>query len=135
MNIAEVKYLGNLRTEAKHLRSGNKFITDAPTDNKGKGEAFSPTDLMATSLATCMLTLMGITANENNIPLESANVDVEKVMGSNPRKVDVIRLHFDVQASGISNEDQQKLADAARNCPVALSLREDLQQEVSFNFQ
>jgi len=134
MSISEVKYLGNLRTEAKHLRSGNKFITDAPIDNKGKGEAFSPTDLMATSLATCMLTLMGITSNQYDIPLQSANVDVEKIMGSNPRKVDVIRLHFEVETSGISADEQQKLEKAARNCPVALSLREDLKQEVTFNF-
>lgn len=134
MSISAVKYLGNLRTEAKHLRSGNKFITDAPIDNKGKGEAFSPTDLMATSLATCMLTIMGITSNHNDIPLQSANVDVEKIMGSNPRKVDVIRLHFEVETPGISADEQQKLEKAARNCPVALSLREDLKQEVTFNF-
>ena len=84
---SKVIYKGALRTEATHIRSGNTIITDAPTDNKGKGEAFSPTDLVATALASCMLTIMGIKANESNINIEGASAEVKKIMATGPRRI------------------------------------------------
>ena len=107
MTKMKTVYLGNLRTEAEHLQSGNKIITDAPLDNNGKGEAFSPTDLLATSLGSCMLTIMGISAPAYGYNLEGTVIETEKIMGTNPRRV--VELKLDITFPKDNNyTDQQK---------------------------
>ena len=129
--IAKVLYSGNLRTEATHLASNQKIITDAPIDNHGKGEAFSPTDLVATSLASCMLTIMGIIADRNQINIDGATAEVKKNMGENPRRISEIRIEFNFFNS-ISLEDRKKLERAARSCPVSNSLSKNLSEKLNF---
>lgn len=128
------KYLGNLRTEDIHLKSSNKIITDAPTDNNGKGEAFSPTDLVCASLVSCMMTIMGIRAQKNDIKLEGLSADVTKVMAANPRKIAKIKVSFTLEDTNASEEQKEMLKEAALTCPVALSLNPDINQDVSFDF-
>lgn len=130
----KTKYLGQLRTQSVHLKSGNNLITDAPVDNKGKGEAFSPTDLLATSLATCMLTVMGIAANNHKLNIDGIDCDVTKIMTANPRKVSEIKIEFNFPKNNFSEEQKKILQDAAYSCPVAFSLHPDLQKNVTFNF-
>lgn len=128
------KYLGGLRTEAVHLKSSNKIITDAPTDNNGKGEAFSPTDLVSSALSSCMMTLMGMAAEREGIALEGLTAEVTKIMAANPRKIAEIQINFskpDLHATDIQKE---KLKRAALTCPVALSLSDSIRQTVTFNF-
>jgi uncharacterized OsmC-like protein len=128
------RYQGDLRTEAVHLKSGNQLITDAPTDNNGKGEAFSPTDLVCASLASCMMTIMGIRAQKNSIYLRGLQADITKVMAHDPRKIAKIRISFSLESTNADEKQLQMLKDAALTCPVALSLNPDIQQDVSFNF-
>jgi len=128
------KYLGNLRTEDIHLKSSNKIITDAPTDNNGKGEAFSPTDLVCASLVSCMMTIMGIRAQKNDINLQGLSADVTKVMAANPRKIAKIKVSFTLVDTNASTEQKEMLKEAALTCPVALSLNPDIKQDVSFDF-
>ncbi len=134
MDTALVKYLGGLRTEAVHLRSGEKIITDAPLDNLGQGAAFSPTDLMSTSLACCMMTLMGIAAEGRSIQLNGLQARVVKHMATGPRRVERIEVHFELDGKGLDDKQRSILEHAARTCPVALSLREELVQEVTFTY-
>lgn len=135
MQVSEVVYKGSLRTEATHLKSGQTIFTDAPPDNKGKGEAFSPTDLLATSLATCMITIMGIKANENDIFLDDINVEVVKEMGANPRKISAIRLDFEISGPNLTDSQKSLLEDAAVNCPVALSVHPDIEKDINFEYK
>ncbi len=135
METAVVTYLGELRTEAQHMRSGNTIITDAPPDNQGRGEAFSPTDLLCTALASCMMTIMGIAARERNITLNGLQAKVTKHMGNNPRKVDRVEVHFELDGSDLDAHQRTVLERAAHTCPVALSLRADLVQEVRFTYR
>lgn len=134
MATSQIKYLGNLRTEAVHLQSSEKIITDAPVDNQGKGEAFSPTDLLATSLGNCMLTIMGMAANQHNIELEGTTCSVTKVMAANPRRVAEIHVVFDFPENSYSDKDRQILEKAANTCPVIYSLHPDIVKNVSFNY-
>ncbi|MFN3759667.1 MAG: OsmC family protein [Algoriphagus aquaeductus] len=127
-------YLGNLRTQATHLQSGNTLITDAPVDNNGKGEAFSPTDLVCAALGACMVTIMGIVAEREGISLEGLSWEMTKVMQSNPRKIQEIIVDFKWDQPGGDNILRQKLKNAAKTCPVALSLDPELKQTVNFNF-
>jgi uncharacterized OsmC-like protein len=132
--IISADYKGDLRTEARHLRSGNTIITDAPPDNNGKGMAFSPTDLVCSALGSCMMTLMGILANREGIDLNGMHWEVEKIMASNPRKiagVNIVFTHPNLVATDIQKE---KLRRAALTCPVALSLHDSIKQDVTFNF-
>ena len=129
--ISKVVYKGDLRTEAFHLQSGETIITDAPVDNEGKGEAFSPTDLLATALASCMLTIMGIVAKRDGINMEGATAEVEKIMASNPRRIGEIRLKISF-AHPITDKDQVKLERAAHTCPVSKSLHTDLTESIEF---
>lgn len=135
MSTAEITYTKELRTEAIHTASGTTIITDAPKDNHGKGEAFSPTDLMSSSLASCMLTIVGILAKNYEFSIDGTKAIVTKVMAANPRRVSEIHieLHF---PNTINYTDKQKvmIENAARTCPVALSLHPDIRQEISFNF-
>jgi uncharacterized OsmC-like protein len=132
MKTAKVTYIGGLRTEAIHLASGTKIITDAPVDNHGKGQAFSPTDLMSTSLACCMLTIMGIAANTHGISIDGTIVEVTKVMAANPRRV--AEIHLDIAMPNLAYNDKEKaiLENAAKTCPVALSVNPSIIQKFNF---
>jgi uncharacterized OsmC-like protein len=132
--MAEVEYQGNLRTQAKHLKSGNVLVTDAPTDNNGKGEAFSPTDLVSAALSSCMMTIMGMLAEREGIDLRGLRSEVVKVMTSNPRKIGEIQITFYHPSLQATDVQKQKLKNAALTCPVALSLSESVKQTVAFNF-
>jgi putative redox protein len=127
-------YQGDLRTEVTHLKSKNKVITDAPVDNNGKGEAFSPTDLTCASLNSCMMTLMGILANREQINLTGLRSEIVKVMASNPRKIEEIQITFIHDNLIATDIQKEKLKRAALTCPVALSLHESVKQTIHFNF-
>ena len=127
-----VTYLGELRTEATHLFSGTKIITDAPLDNQGKAEAFSPTDLCATSLACCALTIMGISARNHAIDMNGANVEVTKIMAADPRRITKIIIRFVMPKNDYTDTQQQILEKAARTCPVSFSLAEGVEQVMEF---
>lgn len=131
--IAKVRYKDGLRTQAKHIKSGNTITTDAPTDNNGKGEAFSPTDLVASALASCMLTIMGIKSAQLNISLEGTTAEVEKIMNSNPRRIAQITIHIKAPLA-LDKRVQIMLEKAALNCPVAKSLSEDLISKTRFSW-
>ena len=128
---SKVIYKGSLRTEATHLRSGNTIITDAPTDNKGKGEAFSPTDLVATALASCMLTIMGIKADEMNINIEGASAEIEKIMGSGPRRIAQLIIVINIPIS-TDQKTKNMLEKTALACPVDKSLSDSMIRDVKF---
>jgi uncharacterized OsmC-like protein len=123
-----------LRTQATHVLSGNALLTDAPLDNNGKGEAFSPTDLVAAALGSCMVTIMGIVAEREALSLESLSWEITKIMQSNPRKIQEIQVNFNWSGVPISTEMSQKLKNAARTCPVALSLDPSIIQTITFDF-
>ena len=128
------EYLGGLRTRDAHSLSGNTIITDAPPDNKGKGEAFSPTDLVCAALSSCMMTMMGILAEREGIQLAGLKSEITKIMSSNPRKIAEIQITFSHEDLKVTEIQKQKLKNAALTCPVALSLGEHLKQSVKFNF-
>ncbi|MDA0313829.1 MAG: OsmC family protein [Bacteroidetes bacterium] len=134
MPTIKSSYLGNLRTQATHVLSGNALLTDAPIDNKGKGEAFSPTDLVAAALGSCMVTIMGIVAEREEVSLEGLSWEVTKIMQSNPRKIQEIQVNFHWSAAPFSTAMSQKLKNAARTCPVALSLDPSISQMITFDF-
>ncbi len=127
-----VTYLGELRTEATHLFSGTKIITDAPLDNQGKAEAFSPTDLCATSLASCALTIMGISARNHVFDMNGAYVEVTKIMAADPRRIAKVVLRFVMPQNDYTDTQQQILEKAARTCPVSFSLAEGVEQVMEF---
>jgi len=130
-----VVYKGELRTQATHIRSANQLITDAPVDNNGKGQAFSPTDLVATSRASCIFSIMGIAAAKRDIPMEGAFAQVTKVMESNPRRIAKIIVDIQMPKNISYTEDQQKfLKKVGETCPVGSSLHPDLVQEISIKF-
>jgi len=134
MTTLTTQYKGTLRTENIHTRSGSMVITDAPVDNQGKGEAFSPTDLVCTALSSCMLTTMGILANRENIDLKGMQTEVMKIMGSSPRKISEIQITLSHPTLQVTEEQKQKLKNAALTCPVALSLHDSVKQTVIFKF-
>jgi putative redox protein len=127
-------YLGGLRTEVEHLKSGIKIITDAPPDNNGRGEAFSPTDLTSASLNSCMMTLMGILAERENINLTGLKSEIVKIMASNPRKIAEVQITFSHDNLIATDVQKEKLRRAALTCPVALSVSDELKQTIVFNF-
>ena len=128
-----VYYSGELRTESTHLQSGETYITDAPTDNEGKAEAFSPTDLIATGLADCMLTIMGIVARRKSLDIEGTKAEVTKIMDTEPRRIGEIRIDFFFPKS-YDEASKKLLQTAALNCPVAKSLADDLTQTINFYY-
>lgn len=134
MKVSTIKYTGGLRTEAVHLKSGNTIITDAPVDNNGKGEAFSPTDLLSTSLGSCMLTIMGIVAQRHEINMDGTSIDITKIMEGNPRRVGEIIVEFNMPKNNYTEKEKDLLENAARTCPVAKSLSTELKQTVIFNY-
>jgi len=128
------KYLGGLRTQATHVKSGNHLITDAPVDNNGKGEAFSPTDTVCAALGSCMMTLMGIMAERKGVVMEDLTMNITKEMSSNPRKISRIILDFNWPSAPAEEVEREKFRKAALTCPVALSLDPAIEQVVNFNF-
>ena len=131
-----VVYEGNLRTVCTHLKSGTTIETDAPVDNNGKGERFSPSDLVATALGTCMLTIMGMRANEMNVDLKGVKIEVEKIMKQDPRRIGGINLTFHFPESLVLNERQQTiLQKAAETCPVIYSIHPDIEVKVNYNWK
>ena len=129
-----VEYHGGLRTTCTHLKSGNNFETDAPTDNNGKGERFSPTDLMATSLATCMITVMGIKARTMGFDLDGVKIEVLKIMKSDPRRVGAIELTFHLPSSlaGLDEKSKAILKNTGITCPVQLSIHPDIDVSIDW---
>ena len=130
---SKVNYLGDLRTSAIHIASDKNIITDAPIDNQGKGEAFSPTDTVATSLASCLLTIIGIKARDLNIDITKTSAEVTKVMASNPRRISEIEITVNFTKS-YDQRIKKILEKAALTCPVSNSLHPDLKQNILFNW-
>jgi putative redox protein len=135
MATSEIKYLGDLRTEAVHVQSGTQIITDAPVDNKGKGEAFSPTDLLATSLGVCMITVMGIKAQEHQLNIDGTTCSITKIMAANPRRVVEIQAILKLPANGFSEKEKTILERTALTCPVYLSLHPDIKKDIVFSWE
>jgi uncharacterized OsmC-like protein len=131
---ATLIYKGNLRCEATHLQSGSQLQTDAPTDNKGKGEKFSPTDLLCVSLATCILTTMAIKADSMGVALEDGEHEIIKTMQASPRLISRIQIKLNLPA-GISEEDRFILEKVGNNCPVAKSLNADMDIDITYEWQ
>ncbi len=134
MITSEVKYLGNLRTACTHVQSGTEIITDAPVDNKGRGEAFSPTDLVATSYASCMITIMGIFCNEHAINFDHAEAKVQKIMGTAPRRIERIVIELDLTGNKWSEETAERVLRAGKACPVAKTLGDNVAVDFTFNY-
>ena len=126
---AKIVYQGKLRTSCEHLASGNVITTDAPLDNKGKGEYFSPTDLVATAMGSCALTIMGIYCQEHSIDFDQAQIDVTKIMASNPRRIETIILKVDLSGNNWDEKTVHKVIQAGKSCPVAKTLGENVKIE------
>jgi len=131
---SKVTYLGDLRTSSVHLQSGTEILSDAPKDNHGKGEAFSPTDLLANALGSCMVSIMAIKSKDLDLDLTGSTVDVTKIMQSEPRKISKIEI---VMNMSISTDEKNKtiLERVAMNCPVLLSLNPDIEKDIVFNWK
>ncbi len=131
---SKVVYEGKLRTKMTHLYSGTEVLTDAPLDNQGLAQAFSPTDLVATALASCMISIMGIKARDMNVNIDGTEADVTKVMASDPRRISQVKVVIRFPKGNYSDKDKTILENAARTCPVAKSLHTDTVQEVTFEW-
>ena len=132
MATVQTKYLGDLRTESVHLQSGNKLITDAPTDNQGRGEAFSPTDLLATAFGACVLTIMGIAAKTHGFDINGTEVETTKVMGTEPRRIVELITSFKFPHNNFSAKQKKILELTAKECPVFNSLHPDIKKTVTY---
>ena len=132
--IAQVTYQGNLRTEATHIQSGNVILTDAPIDNHGKGEGFSPTDLASTSLASCILTIMGIVAERHDTDISGTSADVNKIMDSNPRRIKKIEIIITMPNRDYNSKQKKLIEHAAHHCPVGLSLHPNTEEDIIINW-
>jgi uncharacterized OsmC-like protein len=130
---SKVTYNGNLRTTCVHIRSGNEYITDAPIDNNGKGEAFSPTDTVATGLANCMLTTMGIKAGNLEVNLDGSTAEVTKHMAADPRRIVKIEVKLELPKE-VSEKHRKILENTARTCPVDYSLHPDIERVIDFHW-
>jgi uncharacterized OsmC-like protein len=135
MTTTNIEYIGDLRTHNTHVRSGNTMITDAPIDNRGKGEAFSPTDLMSTSLANCIMTIMGIKAKDEGFSINGAKAEMTKIMSENPRRVAEIQIDFDFSMLNLTDKQKRILKAVPAISPVALSLHPDVKQTIKINFK
>lgn len=136
MPTARIIYTGDLRTEATHLQSGTAILTDAPTDNQGKGEKFSPTDLTATSLGTCIITTMGIRLRAEGLDFTGTELSVTKIMTAQPpRRIARIEVELQMRTNvELTDEQRQKCEEIAHTCPVALTLHPDVEQAVTFHW-
>lgn len=131
---SKITYTGGLRTTCEHVRSGNTFITDAPLDNNGRGQAFSPTDIVATGLGTCMITVMGIKANGLGCDLANSTVEITKHMAADPRRISKIEAKL-ILPSVITEKSRKILENTANACPVIYSLHPDIEKEISFHWE
>ena len=131
---AKVIYEDNLRTRMTHLYSGTEVLSDAPLDNQGLAQSFSPTDMVATSLGSCMMTIMGIKARDMNLDLKGTEIEITKVMASDPRRISEIHATIKFPANNFSDKDKTILENAAKACPVAKSLHPDIKQEIKFEW-
>lgn len=135
MTKLNLKYKGNLQVESTHLNSGEKIFTDAPVDNNGLGRCFSPTDLLANAYASCMLTVIGIYCQQNNLDFTRGEVSVEKIMVSNPRRVGKLIVNFDLNGNNWTKENRQKIESVAIGCPVAKSINNDIETKITFEYE
>lgn len=131
---SKVTYLGNLRTSSVHLASGSEIVSDAPIDNNGLGEAFSPTDTVANALASCMLTVMGIKARDMDVKIDGSTAEVTKTMQANPRKISGIKVAFNMKSDAYE-KTRTILERTAMTCPVYLSLNPDIDKDIAFNWE
>ncbi|MFJ1353697.1 OsmC family protein [Capnocytophaga canimorsus] len=131
---AKATYLGDLRTEWEHIKSGNKIVTDAPTDNNGKGQSFSPSDTVATALAGCMMTIMGIKARDLDIDLTGMTAEITKHMGENPRRIAQIDVFFQIPVE-VNQKHKTILENAAKTCPIGKSLHPEIVQNIEFHWK
>lgn len=131
---SKVTYLGDLRTSSIHLQSGTEILSDAPTDNHGKGEAFSPTDLLANALGSCMISIMAIKSKDMNLDLVGSTVEVTKIMQAEPRKIAKIEIVMNMSVS-VDEKSKTILERTAMNCPVLLSLNPDIEKAITFNWK
>jgi uncharacterized OsmC-like protein len=134
MITSKVTYLGELRTSSIHLQSNNEIISDAPKDNKGKGEAFSPTDTVANALASCMFTILGIKANDLGLDVAGSTAAVTKIMASEPRRISEIHISFQMNIE-TDRKSKTILERAALTCPVIYSLHPEIKKEIVFNWK
>jgi uncharacterized OsmC-like protein len=134
MATSRTVYLGDLRTENEHIRSGKTLITDAPVDNQGKGEAFSPTDLVATALSDCMMTIMGIKARDKGLDLTGTIIETTKIMSDEPRRIGEIIVEITFPDNDFSEKDKAIFEAVTKTCPVALSLHPNVKQTVKLNW-
>ena len=135
METARTKFIGDLRTEIVHVRSGSVIITDAPVDNKGKGEYFSPTDLVVSALGSCIFTIMGIAAREHGFSIDGSKCSITKIMTDSPRKIGEVKIEFDFTASDFTDKQKKILDYCVKTCPVALSLNDSVFQNVTLLFK
>lgn len=131
---SKITYLGSLRTSSIHLQSGSEIVSDAPLDNNGKGEAFSPTDTVANALGSCMFTVMGIKANEMNVSLEQSTAEITKIMAAEPRRISEIHVTFNMQLSA-DEKTKTILERTAMTCPVYYSLHPEIKKVITFNWK
>ncbi|MEG1649793.1 MAG: OsmC family protein [Rikenellaceae bacterium] len=132
MATISTTYLGDLRTEITHVQSGNKVTTDAPTDNQGKGEFISPTDMLSASLGSCMLTIMGISAKAHGFTIDGTKLEITKIMATEPRRVSEIDVKIILPKISYTNSQKRMIEAAAKSCPVAHSLHPDIKQVFSY---
>ncbi|KQB37580.1 OsmC family protein [Flavobacterium aquidurense] len=131
---SKVTYLGDLRTKSIHVQSGSEIISDAPLDNNGKGEAFSPTDTVANALASCMMTIMGIKARDLNVDFIGSTAEVTKIMNAEPRRIGAIEIAFEMK-SDADEKSKTILERSAMTCPVFLSLSSEIEKKITFNWK
>lgn len=135
MTKINVSYLGSLRTKSTHIQSGNEILTDAPTDNNGKGEAFSPTDLLAAAYVNCMLTIIGIYCSQRDIAFNNCTAEVEKHMIDNPRRIGILDIKIYFEENNWDEKQKKKIESAALNCPVAKSVSSELKTNIEFIYK
>lgn len=135
METARTVYKGDLRTEIVHVRSNSVITTDAPVDNKGKGEYFSPTDMVASALGSCIFTIMGIAAREHGFSIDGSSCRITKIMTDSPRKIGEVQIEFDLSGYDYNEKQKKILEYCVKNCPVALSLSESVKQNVTLLFK
>lgn len=134
MKTATSTYLGDLRISSTHIKSGTVIETDAPVDNNGKGTRFSPTDLLSTAYMNCMITIIGIYCNNHGLNFTHCEGEMEKIMGSNPRRVAQLNITLDLSGNGWTKEEQKRVEAAGRACPVAKSVAAELIANIEFKY-
>ena len=134
MITVKSKYLGELRTHAEHVKSGNHLQTDAPVDNHGKGETFSPTDTLAAALGSCMMTVMAIYGEKKGFDMSGMHLQTTKVMSAAPRRISKLKIDFYWENCELTGTERERLKEIGKTCPVALSLHPSLEQDVTFYF-